>query len=149
MAADETRAERPDLRGKVLYIEDNPVNILLMEAMLERLPAAHAVTLVCAEFPELGLRMAVDESPDLILLDIQLPGIDGFEVLRRLRRDPTCRHLPVIAVSANTLAGDAMIARAAGFDGCLGKPFEMSELHRAVIGALSGDLLLESGRAGR
>jgi PAS domain S-box-containing protein len=136
-------------RRKVLYIEDNPVNILLMEAMLERLPAAHAVTLVCAEFPELGLRMAVDESPDLILLDIQLPGIDGFEVLRRLRRDPTCRHLPVIAVSANTLAGDAMIARAAGFDGCLGKPFEMSELHRAVIGALSGDLLLESGRAGR
>jgi CheY-like chemotaxis protein len=121
---------------KVLYIEDNPVNTLLMEAMLARLPAEHAVTMLSAELPEVGLRMAVDESPDLILLDIQLPGIDGFEVLRRLRLDPACRHTPVIAVSANTLAGDATIARAAGFDACLGKPFEMHDLHIAVIGAL-------------
>lgn len=134
-------------RRKVLYIEDNPVNILLMEAMLARLPAANAVTMVCAELPEVGLRMAVDEAPDLILLDIQLPGIDGFEVLRRLRLNPACRHLPVIAVSANTLAGDAMIARAAGFDGCLGKPFEMHELHGAVMGALARRVAPEPDRA--
>jgi PAS domain S-box-containing protein len=137
-------AQRP---RKVLYIEDNPVNILLMEAMLARLPTANAVTMVCAELPEVGLRMAVDEAPDLILLDIQLPGIDGFEVLRRLRLDPACRHLPVIAVSANTLAGDTMIARAAGFDGCLGKPFEMHELHSAVMGALARRVAPEPDRA--
>ncbi len=133
-----TRATRGP--RKVLYIEDNPVNVLLMEAMLERLPAEHAVTMRVAELPEVGLRMAVEEAPELILLDIQLPGIDGFEVLRRLRLDPACRHVPVIAVSATTLAGDTMIARAAGFDGCLGKPFEMHELHSAVIEALSGKL---------
>ncbi len=142
---DTPRVARPDTaakrRGdrprKVLYIEDNAVNILLMEAMLARLPAEHAVTMLSAERPEIGLRMAADESPDLILLDIQLPGIDGFEVLRRLRLDPACRHTPVIAVSAHTLAGDTMIARAAGFDACLGKPFEMNDLHSVVIGALS------------
>ncbi|HEY9238875.1 MAG TPA: ATP-binding protein, partial [Burkholderiaceae bacterium] len=121
---------------KVLYIEDNPVNTLLMEAMLARLPAEHAVTMLAAEMPEDGLRMAFAELPDLILLDIQLPGIDGYEVLRRLRLEPACRHTPVIAVSANTLAGDSTIALAAGFDACLGKPFEMHELHTAVIGAL-------------
>ncbi len=135
------RAERaPGSPRKVLYIEDNPVNVLLMEAMLERLPAEHAVKMVTAALPELGLRMAVEEAPDLILLDIQLPGIDGFEVLRRLRLDPACRHLPIIAVSANTLAGDTMIARAAGFDACLGKPFQMQDLHSAVLDALTGGL---------
>jgi PAS domain S-box-containing protein len=135
-------------KRKVLYLEDNPVNVLLMEAMLERLPPEHALTMITADRPELGLSMAVSEAPDQILLDIQLPGIDGFEVLRRLRLDPACRHLPVISVSANTLAGDTMIALAAGFDAALGKPFEMHDLHSAVIGALARPEAVETGRHG-
>ncbi|MEP6876233.1 MAG: PAS-domain containing protein, partial [Burkholderiales bacterium] len=84
----------------VLYIEDNPVNVLVMEAMLARVPH---LTLTTAELPEQGLAMARAARPDLILLDIQLPGMDGFEVLRRLRLDAATRAIPVIAVSASAM----------------------------------------------
>ena len=119
---------------KVLYIEDNPVNVLLMEAMLGRLPG---LQMLSAALPMLGLQMVVDERPDLILLDIQLPGMDGFEVLRRLRLNDTGRHLPVIAVSANAMAHDVEHGLAAGFVRYLTKPLEMQELLAAVEAALA------------
>jgi len=122
------------VQRKVLYIEDNPVNVLLMEAMLERLPG---LTMVSAPLPAIGLQMAIDEHPDLILLDIQLPGMDGFEVLRRLRLQPASRDLPVIAVSANAMPGDVESGLSAGFVRYLTKPLDMNALHAAVDAALA------------
>ncbi len=110
---------------RVLYIEDNPVNAMLMEAVLERLPG---VRLECASLPEVGLQLARARPPDLVLLDIQLPGIDGFEVLRRLRAEATTQAIPVVAVSANAMPGDIERARHAGFDDYLTKPIDFERL---------------------
>ena len=110
---------------RVLYIEDNAVNAMLMEAVLERVPG---VRLVCATLPEVGLELAQADPPDLVLLDIQLPGIDGFEVLRRLRASPATLAIPVVAVSANAMRSDIERARAAGFDDYLTKPIDFERL---------------------
>jgi PAS domain S-box-containing protein len=118
---------------KVLYIEDNPVNVLLMEAMLARVPSLQFLS---APLPMLGLQMAADELPDLILLDIQLPGMDGYEVLRRLRLSEAGRQVPVIAVSANAMAHDVEHGLSAGFMLYLTKPLDMRELLGAVEQAL-------------
>jgi PAS domain S-box-containing protein len=118
----------PPLR--VIYIEDNEVNALLMREMLERLPGLiyeHAAQ------PLDGLARAIDDPPALVLLDIQLPVIDGFEVLRRLREHPRTRHLPVVAVSASAMPGDIRAGLEAGFDDYLTKPLEIGTLHAAVL----------------
>jgi PAS domain S-box-containing protein len=119
----------PGQLRKVLYIEDNPVNVLLMEAMLAR---AQNLQVITAPLPMLGLQMAVDERPDLILLDIQLPGMDGFEVLRRLRLGAATCAIPVIAVSANAMDGDVKRGLEAGFARYLTKPLELHQLLAAV-----------------
>ena len=111
-AGAERGASRALSPRKVLYIEDNPVNVLLMEAMLARVDGLQVIT---AALPVLGLRLALDERPDLILLDIQLPEMDGYEVLRRLRLHEASREIPVIAVSANAMPGDIEHGLAAGF----------------------------------
>ncbi len=121
-------------RHDVLYIEDNEVNQLLMQGMLAHRPA---IALRLAALPEAGVAMAVATPPDLVLLDIQLPGIDGFEVLRRLRQHPALRRTPVIAVSANAMPDDLALARAAGFSGYLTKPVDMQRLLEVVDRALS------------
>ncbi|CAN5905270.1 hypothetical protein BH11PSE8_BH11PSE8_18370 [soil metagenome] len=114
---------------KVLYIEDNPVNILLMRAMLARVAN---LEMISAPLPSSGLQMAQEEQPDLILLDIQLPGMDGYEVLRRLRLDATTTHIPVIAVSANAMPEDVRQGLAAGFVRYLTKPVDLLELIATV-----------------
>ncbi len=108
-----------------LYIEDNPVNVLLMEAILEREPRWR---LIHSPLPEAGLEMAKAHKPDLILLDIQLPGIDGYEVLRRLRATESTKAIPVIAVSASAMHGEVEKGLAAGFDGYLTKPLDVPHL---------------------
>jgi CheY-like chemotaxis protein len=111
--------------GSALYIEDNPVNVLLMEAMLGQ---QTQLRLISAELPEDGLRLAREQRPDLILLDIQLPGMDGYEVLRRLRADEGTQGIPVVAVSANAMPDDVARGRAAGFDDYLTKPIDQRVL---------------------
>ncbi len=118
----------------VLYIEDNSVNVLLMEAMLARLPG---LRLVSALHPAEGLRLARAQRPDLVLLDIQLPEMNGFEVLARLREDPALRAVPVVAVSANALQRDIDAALAAGFNAYMTKPVVMEELLATVQQALA------------
>ena len=110
---------------RVLYIEDNPVNATLMEAVLQRVPG---VSLTCATLPEVGLELARAQPPDLVLLDIQLPGIDGFEVLRRLRASPATEAIPVVAVSANAMPSDIERAHEAGFDDYVTKPIDFERL---------------------
>jgi CheY-like chemotaxis protein len=126
-------APAPGANRTVLYIEDNPVNVLLMEAMLAHVAGLRVIT---APLPALGLQMARDERPDLVLLDIQLPGMDGYEVLRRLRAEPTSRSVPVIAVSANAMPSDIERGMAAGFADYLTKPIDMSRLIASVGAAL-------------
>ena len=117
----------------VLYIEDNVVNQMLMEGFLNHRPAWR---LLVAGLPEVGLTIALQSLPDLILLDIQLPGIDGFEVLRRLRAQPATQHIPVIAVSANAMPGDIEAALAAGFNDYLSKPLSIKGLLTTLDRAL-------------
>jgi CheY-like chemotaxis protein len=120
-------------RPTVLYIEDNAVNQILMEGMLAQRPH---IQLLLAALPEPGLALAAQALPDLVLLDIQLPGMDGFEVLRRLRAAPATRAIPVIAVSANALTSDLAAARDAGFADYVTKPLELQRLLALVDGRL-------------
>jgi CheY-like chemotaxis protein len=122
-------ATAPLARRRVLYVEDNEVNRLLMQGMLARHPR---VELQMAEDPQAALAMAASGTPDLVLLDIQLPGIDGFEVLRRLRAMPATAAVPVVAVSANAMPDDRERALAAGFDDYVTKPIDMALLLAAV-----------------
>ena len=109
----------------VLYIEDNAVNVVLMEAMLARLPG---LRLLSAALPSDGLRLAQQERPDLVLLDIHLPEMDGFAVLAHLRANTATAHTPVVAVSANALPADIDAALHAGFAGYITKPVLLEEL---------------------
>jgi CheY-like chemotaxis protein len=119
----------------VLYIEDNEVNQLLMEGMLGKRPE---LTLLLASEPEAGVALALHERPALVLLDIQLPGIDGFEVLRRLRLHPATRDIPVVAVSANAMPADREKAARAGFADYVTKPIDLAQLLAVVDAQLAG-----------
>ncbi len=124
---------------RVLYVEDNPVNRLLLQGMFGRLEGAE---LRMAEHPQAALELVRDWVPDLLLLDIQLPGMSGFELLRRLREDPRLATRAAVAVSANAMAEDLQLARDAGFDGYLTKPLVLGELQATV------QRMLRRGRAG-
>jgi len=116
----------------VLYIEDNPDNMILVKRVME----AAGYTLFEAATGLDGLAIAGKENIDLILLDINLPDIDGYEVARRLRRDtkPNLAHVPIIAITANALKGDAESALAAGCDVYMSKPINIHELRARVDG---------------
>jgi len=123
------------LGDDVLYIEDNPVNVMLMQAMLARLPG---LRLHSATTPAEGLKLARSELPALILLDIQLPGMDGYEVLRRLHARDETRHIPVIAVTANAMGSEVDAATTAGFAAYLTKPLDLDTLLATVQRTLRG-----------
>ena len=125
----------PPRQHTVLYIEDNEVNQLLMEGMLAQRPG---IKLLMAELPLPGLALATQERPDLVLLDIQLPGIDGFEVLKRLRAGAATRAIPVVAVSANAMPADREKATRAGFVDYITKPIDLPVLLATVDRLLAG-----------
>lgn len=108
----------------ILYIEDNIDNLQLVERAL----ILQGYTFVAATRGLVGLERAVALQPALILLDINLPDIDGYEVARRLRADERVRHIPIIGVSANALPGDERKALAAGCDDYLTKPLGIRDL---------------------
>jgi len=116
-------APRPGRNARVLYVEDNPANLKLVEMIVQRHPG---VELQIAPSGSLGLDLARAGHPDLVLLDIHLPDIDGFEVLARLRADPATRALPVVAVTAQAMPDDVKRVLAAGFDGYLAKPLDLA-----------------------
>jgi PAS domain S-box-containing protein len=115
-------AERALSRRKVLYIEDNLANLRLVRKIIA---ARKDIELLDATTAEAGLDIAAHEHPDLILLDINLPGMDGFEALRRLRDLDITREIPVIAVTANAMTPDIARGKAAGFDDYLIKPLDI------------------------
>ena len=125
---------------RVLYIDDDPVNVVLMEGIL----ASHGWRQFrSAHCGADGLASALAYPPDVILLDIQMPGMDGFEVHRRLRASAATRAIPVIGVSATNLPSDQQATQLAGFDGYVTKPLEVAPLMQALQG-----VLLSAARAG-
>jgi two-component system, cell cycle response regulator DivK len=116
--------------AKVLVVEDNPANMTLATFLLQS--AGH--TVLSATDAEAGLMVARGEQPDLILMDIQLPGMDGLEATALLKADETTRTIPVIALTALAMKGDEERIRAAGCDGYIAKPLAYREF-LAVIAA--------------
>ena len=113
----------------MLYIEDNPVNLLVMQAMIARIPK---LEMISADDGAPGLEMALRAQPDLILTDIQMPGMDGFELLRRLREHEATRAIPVVAISADAMPDAVARGKSAGFVEYLTKPVQMDALHEVV-----------------
>jgi two-component system, cell cycle response regulator DivK len=118
---------------KILYVEDNPQNMRLVRKMLR----VGGYDMLEAMDGTSGLEVAAREQPDLILMDINLPDIDGMEVTNRLKADPTLRHIPVIALTANAMFGDRERFLEAGCDGYLAKPVSKNELLNTVTYFLS------------
>ena len=109
--------------ASVLIIEDNPANMALAAFLLES--AGHAV--LRASDAEAGLLVAREQQPDLILMDIQLPGMDGLEAIGLLKRSEATSAIPVIALTALAMKGDEQRIRAAGCDGYIAKPMRYQE----------------------
>ena len=119
----------------ILVVEDNDRNLKLVRDVLE-----HAgFRVLVATSGEDGVELAVEQPPDLVLLDLGLPGIDGHEALRRLRASPRTRSLPVVAVTAYAMAADRERALEAGFDGYLDKPLDVRSLPVDVHRFLSAE----------
>ena len=118
----------------VLYIEDNPANLRLVSELLGRLPH---INMLSAHEPRLGIDLVVEHHPDLVLLDINLPGMDGYEVLRLLRENENTHDIPVIAVSANAMSGDISKGMEAGFNDYITKPIDVTRMLLAVDDVLS------------
>jgi len=116
-------AARTGVRGQLLYIEDNPVNVMLVEELVN---SRSGLSIVSEPNGELGVARARSLGPDLVLVDMQLPDFDGFEVLRRLRAAPETAHIPCLAVSANAMPADIQRALQAGFAGYWTKPIDFA-----------------------
>ena len=110
---------------KVLYVEDNDDNVYMLKMRLELLGDFEVLT---AENGEKGCEMAVSERPDIILMDLELPGIDGWEATRRIKNNPQTHDIPIIGLSAHALAGERETAIAAGCDEFDTKPIEFERL---------------------
>ena len=114
--------------AKVLVVEDNPTNMKLATFLLTSV--GH--TVLSATDAEAGLALARDERPELILMDIQLPGMDGLQATVLLKGDPATRGIPVIALTALAMKGDEARIRTAGCDGYIAKPMRYGDFLKTV-----------------
>jgi len=117
----------------LLYVEDNPANLMLVEQIIEGHPH---VRMMSARDGNHGIALARAHLPDVILMDINLPGISGSQALKILREDPATAHIPVVALSANAMLRDIERGLAAGFFRYLTKPIKVSEFMDALDRAL-------------
>ena len=114
---------------KILYVEDNDDNVYMLKMRLELLGEFEVLA---AEDGEKGCEVALRERPDIILMDLEMPVIDGWEATRRLKGNPQTHDIPVIALSAHALAGEREKAMAAGCDEFDTKPIEFERLVATV-----------------
>lgn len=122
-------------RGKtILIVEDNAMNLELATDLL----SLAGYTIRQATTAEEGLRLAVQEVPDLILMDLRLPGMDGFAALRGIRADPRTAHVPTVALTAQAMSGDQEEVLAAGFDHYISKPIDAGAFTATVARLLNG-----------
>jgi len=119
--------------AKILIVEDNPANMKLALLLLQNV--GHVA--LCAEDAESGLTLARAQQPDLILMDIQLPGMDGLAATALLKADPATSAIPIIALTAMAMKEDREKTRAAGCDGYIAKPLRYTELYAAINDLLS------------
>jgi PAS domain S-box-containing protein len=117
----------------ILYIEDNPANLKLVEDILSDYPE---IKLLSATYAQMGIDMAIAINPDLILMDINLPDINGIEALKRLRNFEETHEIPVIAVSANAMQKDIDLAMAEGFKTYITKPIDIGKFRNVIEDAL-------------
>ena len=130
------------MRRTLLYIEDNPANLELVEQLMARRPD---LRLLGAADGDLGIEFARACQPEVILMDINLPGISGLEAMKFLRADPATAHIPIIALSANAIPRDIEKALEAGFFNYLTKPIRVNQF----LDALDAALRFSESAAGR
>jgi len=118
----------------LLYVEDNPANLNLVKQLIARRSDLHLLT---ANNGNLGIQLARDHQPEIILMDINLPGISGIQALKLLREDPLTAHIPVLAISANAMPGDIAKGMEAGFFLYLTKPINVNAFMDALDTALA------------
>lgn len=121
-------------RGTVLVVDDNPTNLKLMRLLL----TASGFTVRTATAAEEALQSVRDGRPELILMDLQLPGMSGLELTGLLKRDPATSSIVIVAVTAYAMKGDEEKARAAGCDAYLAKPIDVDTLPDAVAAWIRG-----------
>ena len=119
--------------ARILIVEDNAANMKLASLLVRN--AGHSV--LCAVDAETGLTLARQERPDLILMDVQLPGMDGLAATAILKRDPVTAAIPVIALTALAMKADEEKSQIAGCDAYIAKPLRYRELYDAINGLLT------------
>jgi two-component system cell cycle response regulator DivK len=117
----------------ILIVEDNEKNRKLARDVLQ----FKGYRTIEAETGEVGVALAMEQKPDLILMDYQLPGIDGIEAFRRIRGDAATAHIPIVAVTASAMPEEAKKMKDAGFDGFQTKPINVKEFVQAVAAVLA------------
>ena len=120
---------------KILYVEDNEDNIYVLEIRLKR----QGHTVLIARDGASGVQLAAIERPDVILMDLSLPVLDGWEATRRIKAAPQTQQIPVIALTANAMAGDREKALAAGCDDFDTKPIMLSRLLEKIAALAPAD----------
>jgi len=126
---DEQEFVSTDISGTILYIEDNPANLHLLERIIARFPD---INLISTHTAELGISIASSKDISLILMDINLPGINGIEAFHELRANPKTHIIPIVAVSANATQRDIKRGTDAGFNHYLSKPFHIPDMHKII-----------------
>ena len=120
---------------RILYVEDNDDNVYMLKMRFELLDGFQMLS---AADGEAGCAMALAEQPDLVLMDLDLPVVDGWEATRRLKRDQATKHIPVIALTAHAMSGSRERALAAGCDEFDTKPIDFDRLLHKINNVLAG-----------
>ena len=124
------------IKGVILYIEDNEQNYYLVNVLLN----TRGCKVLWAQDGQEGIEKAVQSRPDLILLDIQLPVMDGYEVARRLRSNPELSKIPIVAVTSYAMSGDREKALSAGCNGYIEKPIDPDTFLAQIDGYFPGPI---------
>jgi CheY-like chemotaxis protein len=119
---------------RILVVEDNSLNLELATELLK----SSGYSVLQARSAEEGLQLAREERPNLILMDVRLPGMDGLAAVKLLKRDPDTRRIPAVAMTAQAMRGDAEAARTAGFDAYVTKPIDTRAFPKTVARLLAG-----------
>lgn len=117
-----------NLKGTILYVEDNPENRLLVRRIL----IADGYSLVEARNADEAVRVLNESHPDLILMDINMPGVDGYTLTTQIKSMPGFERVPIIAITANVMRGDREKTLQAGCDGYIQKPIDIDQLTREI-----------------
>ncbi|MFH1800222.1 MAG: response regulator [Candidatus Omnitrophota bacterium] len=114
----------PEEKKKILFVDDEPDQVMMVSLRLQK----SGYVVISAVDGETGLKKAIEEKPALILMDMLMPGMDGFEVCRRLRKDPVTKNIPIIATTAAGVDDIEFQCCAAGADDCVRKPYDSVDL---------------------